>query len=127
MSDTRRRRRHFSPERRTEVVTELARSGLTVSEFATEVGIHSTTLYRWRRVAEEIGEGTAQVNGRASGGAEHPFVRVHVVDEVDRSRGTGPQATSLTLRHVSGWSVEVPKNFDSGALARVLAAVTPGC
>jgi hypothetical protein len=42
------RKRHYTPEQRTRLLEELARSGLTVPEFASRHGLCAQTVHGWR-------------------------------------------------------------------------------
>ena len=95
-----------------EALDEQAASGLSVSEYAGQLGVTPATLYQWRRrlSGEDSGEfGTAgsvglvevTLEGNSSGISTRPFV--------------------VRLGH--GRSVEVPPRFDDTALMKIVATL----
>ncbi len=91
---------------------EQERSGLSVSEYADEMGVTPATLYVWRRRLSAELQGNPRADGPGQG-----LVRVQVRDEQqDASEGR----SVLVLRLNGGRSIEVPANFDTHALARVV-------
>lgn len=93
-------------------------SGLSVSEYAEEIGVTPATLYQWRRrlAAERQVKPRADVPGQG-------LVRVQVRDE-EQIASMGRAV--LVLRLAGGRSIEVPADFDARALARVVE-VLEGC
>lgn len=84
-------------------------SGLSVAEYAAEVGVTSATLYNWRR---RLGSKRRRHRGEGAG-----LVRVHVKADVHRPDAA---AKALVIRVGGGRSIDVPPGFDAGELARVL-------
>ncbi len=97
-----------------EILSDQASSGLSMAEYAEEVGVTASTLYSWRRRL-------AQGDGRA----RSPFglVEVTIEDEQDvPSAGTGQLVVSLG----GGRRIEIPGGFD-GAELRRLVRVLESC
>ena len=94
------------------VLDEQQRSGLSISEFADLVGVTATTLYSWRRQLSSL-------RGRDSDEATG-LVQVRVrSDEPDSTTRPLPMIVEL----VHGVRVEVPRDFDSADLARLVAVL----
>lgn len=88
------------------LLAEQEDSGLSVTEFAEEVGVSAATLYSWRRRLRD-------------GGRAAQVVEVSLVDE---TRSASPGG-SLALRVGGRFEVAVPADFDEGALLRLLGAL----
>ncbi len=100
------------------VLEAQERSGLSVSEYADEIGITPVTLYQWRRrLSAERQEGPRTDRPGQS------LVRVQVRDG---EQGASVRRGALVLRLKGGRSLEVPADFDADALARVVE-VLEGC
>ena len=99
-----------------EALAEQAASGLSVAEYAEEVGVSASTLYEWRRrLARREGEEQSR----------SPFGLVEVTIEGEQgasSRETGNLVVSLE----GGRRIEVPRGFD-GAELRRLVKVLESC
>jgi len=88
---------------------DQASSGLSVADYAIEIGVTAATLYQWRRRLSEEG-GTRPV--RRGGGLVEVMVKP----------GT-PAAESCTYVvrvGCGGRSIEVRRGFDSGELQRLV-------
>lgn len=83
------------------LLAEQESSGLSVAEFADEVGISSATLYSWRRRLE---------------GAPRTRHLVEVKIADDHTEGD----SMLVLRVDDRFAIEVPANFDRDALSHLL-------
>ena len=84
-----------------ELLAEQESSGLSVAEFAEEVGVSSGTLYSWRRRLADppsVGE----------------LVEVTVADSDAGGGGT------LVLRVDERYAIELEEDFDGAALSRLL-------
>jgi len=89
------------------LLEEQEKSGLSMAEFAEDVGISSATLYSWRR--------------RLGTGASRPkLVEVHLA-----GRGREPEAWAPAMTLVVGdrFRLELSANFDEEALERVLGVL----
>lgn len=98
-----------------EVLADQASSGLSVAEYANEIGVTASTLYHWRRRLTGQGEGDDR--------APRPFGLVEVGIQVERALAT---AESLVVRLEGGRRIEVPGGFD-GAELRRLVTVLESC
>lgn len=101
------------PSRRSElaawyesVLEEQEQSGLSVTEFAEEIGVTASTLYQWRR--------RLTTPSRRTGGVASGLVRVQVARGGEALRGT------LVVRLNSGRGIEVPRGFDPEELSRLI-------
>lgn len=96
-----------------EVLAEQASSGLSVAEYAEEIGVDASTLYQWRRRLAP-GAGDRQVRS--------PFGLVEVAVEPDRS-GAETVLECLVVRLEGGRRIEVPRGFDAAELGRLVRVV----
>ncbi len=89
------------------ILSNQAASGLSVAEYAGELGVTASTLYQWRRRIS------------AQDGAEEPrsvgLVEVRVTDCSSSS-----SATPFVVRLGDGCSIEVPSGFDDAELKRLI-------
>ena len=102
-------------------------SGLTLREFAAEVGVNANTLAGWRW---RLGPKVAGNERRAERGAP-AFVEVVAAPAGSTRSGArgrrfaaasgGSEPLEVVLR--SGYRIRVPAEFDPGALRRVLDAL----
>ena len=83
-------------------------SGLSVAEYADEIGVTATTLYSWRRRLESSPPGP---QGEAAG-----LVRVQVCRNVNHA--VTPAA--LVVRVGNDRAIEIPPGFDAEDLVRVI-------
>ena len=88
------------------LLEEQESSGLSVAAFAEEVGVSPATLYSWRR----------RLRGEESASR---LVQVDVVDD-EREEPTETVRGGLALRVNDRFRIELPADFDGGALARLL-------
>jgi len=82
-------------------------SGLSVAEYATEIGVTATTLYQWRRRLEPAGRGGQGVT--------------RLIEVTEARQGTEADDGDLVV-HVAGGrrSVVVPHGFDGDELRRLI-------
>jgi len=88
------------------VLEEQEQSGLSVAEFADQIGVTASTLYQWRRRLSSPDRGT--------GGAAPGLVRVQVACEQE------VPTASLVVRLRDGRGIEVPRGFDRAELSRLI-------
>jgi transposase-like protein len=102
----------------TAVLAEQESSGLSVTDFAAELGVTATTLYYWRR---RLAAGSSQ--GRRPARSQGPKGLVEVT--VDRS--VALVATRITEPFVvhlgDDRSIEVPRVFDDADLRRLVTVL----
>jgi len=96
-----------------EALADQASSGLSVSEYANEIGVTASTLYQWRRRLAQ---------GKADRQAGSPFGLVEVA--IDDARvaarvGSGPMIVCLASSH----RIEVPRGFDDAELRRLVTVL----
>jgi hypothetical protein len=88
-----------------------AASGLSVADYAAEIGVTPVTLYQWRRRLE-----------RDAGNKPTPGRLVEVT--VARSTPPGSSSPNLIVRLVAGRrDIEVPPGFDSHDLRRLITTI----
>lgn len=86
-------------------------SGLSVAEYADELGVTPTTLYSWRRRLDSSAPGSRR---EASG-----LVRVQVCGNVERA----VTHAALVVRVGADRAIEIPPGFDAEELARVIGVL----
>ncbi len=96
-----------------EALAEQASSGLSVADYAEEIGVTASTLYQWRRRLAQ-GEGCDR--------ARSPFGLVEVAIEEERGRAEG-KAEHLVVRLEGGRRIEVPGGFDDAELRRLVTVL----
>lgn len=96
-----------------EVLADQASSGLSVAEYAVEIGVTASTLYGWRRRLKDREAG--------AGRPASPFGLVEV--EVSDGRDEGETAASLAVRLGGNRRVEVPRGFDAADLRRLVTVL----
>ena len=91
------------------------RSGLTLEEYARQLGVTATTLYQWRRRLSGGG------GGRSGSKATEPGPRLVelVVNRAD-AKTAGDLAMCAIVRLGGSRSIEVPRGFDSDDLRRLV-------
>ena len=99
----------------TAALEEQASSGLSMAEYADELGVAPTTLYQWKR--RLCAEDHAEFETPASFG----LVEVSVEDR--SSAKSTDDAGHLVVRVGEGRYVEVPPRFDDGELMRLIAVL----
>jgi transposase-like protein len=86
-----------------------ASSGLSVTEFAEEIGVTPTTLYQWRRrLCDSAGGDRSQAK---------------LVEVLLATTKADSAAKALVVRVPGGRSIDVPQGFDDGDLRRLLAVL----
>lgn len=85
-------------------------SGLSVAEFAEEIGVTPATLYNWRRRLQSTAS-SRQIQAGAG------LVRVKVRGEGDAAHA---HSQALVVRIGSSRSIELPFGFDADEFARVV-------
>jgi len=94
-----------------EALADQVSSGLSVSEYANEIGVTASTLYQWRRRLTEGSGGERQTR--------KPFGLVEVTIQED---STAPGGT-LVVRVGGDRRIEVPRGFDDADLRRLLTVL----
>jgi transposase-like protein len=92
------------------VLEDQERSGLSVAEYAEDVGVTPSTLYSWRRRLESA---PAPKRRREAPG----LVRVQVRREAELP---GAKTETLVVRVGRRRAIEIPAGFDADELARVI-------
>jgi len=86
-------------------------SGMSVAEYADEIGVSAGTLYEWRR----------RLSGQR--GSTDPDASRRLI-EVTLERAVGQDTSAgFTLRLGRDRSIEVPPNFDDTELMRLVATI----
>lgn len=95
-------------------------SGLSVREFAREVGVNANTLsgWRWRLRAEQLGRAPSTERGQEQ---RTPAEEVKPIEFVELVRPRADERFEVVA--ASGWTVRVPAQFDAEALGRLLAVL----
>jgi hypothetical protein len=99
-------------------------SGLTLKEFAAEIGVNANTLagWRWRLSSREAVAPVAERRVPAFLEIVAP-VEEHDADEGSATAAAAPGVEPLEVVLRSGHLVRVPATFDEGALRRVVAVL----
>ena len=110
-SQTRTTRRHLTSKEKAEVLNEHGRSGLSLLAFAEQHGLCYSSLVRWR--------------GRLDNGAEVPVPRRREADPrfvpvKIQSEGLGGD---YVLSWATGRSLNIPRQFDTDSLRRLLSVL----
>jgi len=84
--------------------------GLSVAAFAEEEGLSVATLYSWRR---RLGRAASKSTAAA-------LIEVSVHDDESAAEGADGRMSVVTT---TGRRIEVPRDFDEVALARLLVAL----
>ena len=92
------------------LLKEQEDSGLSVSEFAEEVGLSAATLYSWRR----------RLRGRED---DARLLEVSVIGDDGSSLGSPGLGGPLVLQVGERMRIEVRSDFDEDALARLLGVL----
>ena len=95
---------------------EQAASGLSIAEFAAELGVSAATLYQWRRRLADAVDGSVATESSA------PEL-IEVVLGGSQRVPRGPSPASLTVRLPGSREIEIPSGFDAEALQRVVRAL----
>lgn len=95
-------------------LAEQETSGLSVADFAEELGVTATTLYQWRRrlSAARAGDGRCQ-----------PSPKGLVEVTVDSRRMAPGDTKSYVVRLGAERSIEVPGTFDDAELRRLVTVI----
>lgn len=91
-----------------EALAHQASSGLSVTEYAEEIGVTASTLYQWRRRLAE--EGRSREAGSAFG----------LVEVTIDGRGSKAESDPLVVRLEGGRCIEIPEGFDGVELQRLV-------
>ena len=86
---------------------DQATSGLSVADYAFEIGVTAATLYQWRRRLSEEGTGPAR---RGSG----------LVEVMVKPGALASSWTYVVRIGCGGRSIEVPRGFDGDELQRLV-------
>ena len=92
---------------------DQATSGLTVAEYAEEIGVAAATLYQWRRRLSVDAGGDLSAPPRPAG-------LVEVTLEAERTEPSIEAAGVFTVRLGCGRSIELPQHFDGSELRRLV-------
>jgi len=111
------RRRRWSVEQKREIAAESLEAGISPITVARRYGISSGLLYTWRR---HLLEGSLGVPRQP----QAKFARVEVMAVPADPAPSGPMNGMIEIALPGGVSVRVDAQVDSGALRRVLAALT---
>ena len=111
------RRRRWSVEQKREIAAESLEAGISPITVARRYGISSGLLYTWRR---HLLEGSLGVPRQP----QAKFARVEVMAVPADPAASGPMNGMIEIALPGGVSVRVDAQVDSGALRRVLAALT---
>lgn len=96
-----------------EALADQASSGLSVAEYAEEIGVTASTLYQWRR---RLGEGAGKRRAQSAFG----LVEVAIGDGRE---GAKAELEHLVVRLAGGRRIVVPGGFDSTELRRLIAVL----
>ena len=113
------RRRRWSVEQKREIAAESLEPGVSPITVARRYGISSGLLYTWRR---HLLEGSLGVPRQPQ--AKFARVEVMAVPADPAAAPSGPVNGMIEIALPGGVSVRVDAQVDSGALRRVLAALT---
>ena len=108
---TRQTRRHFTTTEKAEILKEHRRSGLSLLAFAEKHGLCYTSLLRWRC---RQGNG-AKVPVPPDTQADPRFVPVKIEGEV--------LGGDYVLSWTTGRSLNIPRQFDTDSLRRLLSVL----
>ena len=111
-------RRRFAPERKAQLLDALARRPGAVADFAARHGIGTSTLFRWRRQAEQATRCPAQ----PAPGSKIEFQRVSLAPLLGSG---GPWAGEVQLP--DGTQVRWGSTTPVEVLLQVLAGLRPPC
>ena len=111
------RRRRWSVEQKREIAAESLEAGISPITVARRYGISSGLLYTWRR---HLLAGSLGVPRQP----QAKFARVEVMAVPADPAPSGPMNGMIEIALPGGVSVRVDARVDSGALRRVLAALT---
>ncbi len=103
---------------------EQAGSGLTVTEYAEEIGVAAATLYQWRRRLAVDAEDYRGAPQRPMGLVEVELGTAPT--SASSSSGYGPRnerVGTFTVRLDRGRGIEVPREFDDAELRRLVTVL----
>src|SRR5512134_1141166 len=100
-------------------------SGLTLKEFAAEIGVNANTLAGWRwRLSSREAVATVASEGRGPAFLEIVApLEDHNADEGTATEAAVPDVEPLEIVLRGGHRVRVPVRFDEAALRRVVAVL----
>ena len=111
---------HVRPPRRedlagwyADVLADQEASGLSVAEYAADLGLTATTLYQWKRRLSVSAQRSGASRSQATGLIQVSLRRESFPDE-------GP---AFVVRLTGERCVEVPADFDGDALHRLLGVL----
>jgi len=108
-------RRRWSVAEKLRIVGELARPGATVSSVARAHGVHSSLLFKWRRLAREGTLGAAPTDDAFS------IVPVRLLAEPSLPPTADERATADDAAGLAGMTVEIA--LPNGCVLRVPAGI----
>lgn len=109
-------RRRWSVAEKLRIVGELARPGATVSSVARAHGVHSSLLFKWRRLAREGALGPAPTTDDA-----FSIVPVRLLAEPPLPPTADERATADDAAGLAGMTVEIA--LPNGCVLRVPAGI----
>jgi len=108
-------RRRWSVAEKLRIVGELSRPGATVSSVARAQGVHSSLLFKWRRLAREGALGPAPTDDAFS------IVPVRLLAEPPLPPTADERATADDAAGLAGMTVEIA--LPNGCVLRVPAGI----
>ena len=97
-------------------LTEQAESGISMTEYADEIGVSAATLYLWRRRLSSV-----EANSHIERSAEPELLEVVLAD--CQGKGTAISAyapASLTVQLGGARAIQVSSDFDADVLQRLV-------
>ena len=111
-SQTRPTRRHLTPKEKAAILREHRRSGLSLLAFAAKHGLCYSSLLRWK---SRPGHGTHILEPPPETQANPRFVPVKIEGEV--------LGGDYVLSWVGGRSLQIPRQFETESLRRLLTVL----
>lgn len=97
-----------------EALAEQLRRGISVSEFAAEIGVSAVTLYQWRRRLAAGAETDVPVRAAPKG-----LIELKLDERSPAPSGRPPFRLDMSEQGV----LEIPADFDEQALTRLLGVL----
>lgn len=121
-------RRRWSVAEKLRIVGELSRPGATVSSVARAQGVHSSLLFKWRRLAREGALGPAPTDGAFSIVpvrllAEPPPLRPTADERAAADDAAGLAGMTVEIALPNGCVLRVPAGIDAARLRRLVTVL----